>query len=438
MQKLKKAAKKILPEYLFLFYHRLKAFCAVCLYGFPARKMIIIGITGTKGKTSTANYVWSVLKAGNYSAGLISTANFRLDDEEIINPYHMTMPDPFLIQSMLRKMYKKGITAVVVEMTSEGMKQYRHTGIPVDFAIFTNLTPEHLTSHKGDFELYKQAKSSLFKALSRVPKIIGGKSIPRTIIANADSEHAQYYLEFPADKKITYGITNGEVKASAVIETKTGTSFWVDGEQFELSIPGAFNIYNALPALIVGTTLGIQLENIRKGLKTLNLIPGRMERIDEGQEYTVFVDYAHEPASLGALLSTVKNIKAPDGKIILLFGGQGGGRDPRKRQPMAELAGSSAEYVIIANEDPYEDDPKQIVDDIANMVAVAGKKINENLFAILDRKEGIRKALSLAKSGDIVLITGKGAETTMMVKGGSIPWNEREIVRQLIQESLAK
>ena len=436
MQLIKKLLKKIVPEHALLFYHKVKASSAALIYGFPATGMLVVGVTGTKGKTSTANYVWSVLNAGGYNTGLISTANFRLGDEEIINPYHMTMPDPFLIQKMLKKMKDSGITSVVVEMTSEGMKQYRHAGIPVDIAIFTNLTPEHLTSHKGDFELYKQAKSALFKALNHPKKVIDGKTIERISIANADSEHAEYYLQFPADKKITYGLTRGDVKATGVIETASGTSFWVDDEQFELSIPAGFNVYNALPALIVGTTLGISLDKIRAGLKKLTLIPGRMEKIDEGQKYSVFVDYAHEPASLGALLTAAHNLKYPDGKIILLFGGQGGGRDPRKRKPMAELAAKRADYVIITNEDPYQDDPQEIVDQIAGYVAEAGKKMNENLFAILERENAIRKALKLASEKDIVLITGKGAETTMMVKSGSIPWDERAIVRKLIHETL--
>ena len=301
--------KKKIPDYIKIPGHFLRSHVAALIYQFPAKKMIIVGVTGTKGKTSTANFVWSVLHAGGYKTGLISTAIFRFGSDEEINPYHMTMPDAFIIQKNLKRMQEKGIEIVVIEMTSEGMKQYRHAGIPIDIAIFTNLSPEHLPSHKNNFELYKKAKAKLFQALSKKPKKLRGISVPRSIIANSDNDHAKYYLQFEADKKITYGIDSGDIRATEIKNETIGVSFTAINETFKISIFGAFNIYNALPALIVGTLVHIPTENIRKGLVSLAVIPGRMEEINEGQDFTLFVDYAHEPVSIGAVLSAAEEMK---------------------------------------------------------------------------------------------------------------------------------
>ena len=428
-----KLIKKSTPEFLKREYHRAQGWRAAQKYGFAARDMIIVGITGTKGKTSTANFVWSVLHAGGYKTGLISSANFRVGTAEEPNAYHMTMPNPFFIQKKLREMRTAGMEIVVLEMTSEGMKQFRHIGIPVDIAIFTNLTPEHLTSHKGSFENYKKAKSALFAAIQHPKKTLRDRLVARTIFANADSEHAPYYLGFPADVKKTFGFTAGDLVAENIDSSKTGVSFTAGGESYHLAIPGSFNVYNALPAILTAQALGVSNTDIRTGLDTLAVIPGRMEEIEEGQDFSVFVDYAHEPASLGAVLASAKHLRGESGKTILLFGGQGGGRDWRKREPMARLAASEANYVVISNEDPYDDDPQKIVDELSDKVASFGKTRDLDLFPIFDRREGIKKALSLAQKGDIVLITGKGAEQTMMVKGGAIPWNERAIVREIVK-----
>ena len=427
-----KSLKKITPDIIKSAYHKIRGIHAAAKNYFPARKMIVIGITGTKGKTSTGNYVWSVLQTGGYNTGLISSAIFRIGDEQEINSHKMTMPDPYLIQKTLKKMETRGIEIVIIEMTSEGMKQFRHTGIPVDIAIFTNLTPEHLTSHKGSFEVYKKAKGALFKALNHSNRKLRGKIIPRTIIANADTEHSKYYLSFPADKKITFGLNNGEIRAEKITEEKNHTYFEVSGNKMSLSIPGTFNVYNALPAIIIGNLLSIPTEKIREGLELLTLIPGRMELINEGQDFTLIVDYAHEPASMNAVITAGETLKSASGKIILLTGVIGGGRESRK--PLVKIAAQKSDFLIITNEDPYDEDPKKLIDELARTAIEEGKNPDENLFAIYDRMEGIRKALSLAQGGDIVLITSKGAETTMMTKVGAIPWDERAIVRKLAKE----
>ena len=426
------AIKKITPDFIKNTYHKVRSFHAAAKHSFPAKKMFIIGVTGTKGKTSTANYVWSVLHAGGYNAGLVSSAIFRIGAEEKINTTKMTMPSPYVIQKKLKEMETRGIEIVVVEMTSEGMKQFRHTGISVDIAIFTNLTPEHLTSHKGSFEIYKKAKGALFKALHHAPRKLRGKLIPTTIIANADSEHAKYYLSFPADKKITFGIHKGDVRATNIVSEKLTTHFIIEKNEITLSIPGVFNVCNALPAFIVGKTLAIPTGKIQAGLQALKVIPGRMEIINEGQDFTVIVDYAHEPASIAALLTAAESMKDPAGKIILLTGIIGGGRESRK--PLIKIAAKRSDILVITNEDPYDGDPKKMIDELVPVAVEEGKIVNDTVFPIYDRTEGIKKALSKAVKNDIVLISGKGAEQTMMTKAGAIPWDEREIVRKLVQE----
>ena len=405
-----------------LFYHRLMSALAAIRYGFPSRKMAIIGITGTKGKTSTANYAWSVLAAAGLKTGLIGTANIRIGDKESMNTHHMTMPGPFILQKILREMADAGCTHVILEITSEGIKQSRHLGLEFDILLFTNLYPEHLPSHGGSFEKYKETKGVVFREfMSSGAKTIGGKKIPKTIIANADSEHARYYLDNPAEKKITFA-----VEAAADVKDPGGT--------YTLSIPGVFNIHNALGAAAIGRALDIPEETIKKGLISLTLIPGRMETIDEGQPFTVIVDYAHEKQSMSLLLATASQMsKENNGKIILLLGAEGGGRDKAKRPAMGELAGRFADYVIVSNVDPYDDDPREIIEDIAKVAERQGRSRNHSLFTIEDRRAGIRKALSLATAGDLVLITGKGSEQSMIIGKKIIPWDDRKVVREEIR-----
>jgi UDP-N-acetylmuramoyl-L-alanyl-D-glutamate--2,6-diaminopimelate ligase len=434
MHTLKKFVRLRIPESLLLRYHQIRAFCAALWYGFPGKKLIIVGVTGTKGKTSVGNYAWSVLTSGGFKTGLISSAIFRIGTESIPNAYHMTMPDPFVIQKILARMRKEKVEIAVVEMTSEGMKQYRNTCIPADVAIFTNLTPEHLPSHNNDFETYKRAKSPLFASLAHPHKTLRGKEVHTAIIANADSEHAPYYLSFPADERYTYGFSYGDTRAEAITTSANGSMFRVGNYLYELSIPGEFNIYNALPAIITGRLFGLSEETIAQGLKALSVIPGRMEYIEAGQPFKVVVDYAHEPASLGALLDAARMIVGPTKKVLLLSGGQGGGRDPGKRKPMARVAQEKADLLMITNEDPYDDDPKAIVEELARYAEEAGMRRGENLLVEMDRRTAIATLLARANEGDIVLCAGKGAEQTMMTKDGAIPWDERAIVR----EELAK
>lgn len=436
--------KRIVPQTIFSLYYWLFSMVGAFLYGFPSRKLIVVGITGTKGKTSTANFIWSCCMAAGMKAGIITTANIRIGNEELMNHYHMTMPGRFAIQQTMREMVKKGCKVCVVETTSEGLKQWRHAGIDYDVAIFTNLTPEHLPSHGGSFEAYKKAKGALFSSLRRsYRKTLDGVVVPKIVLANNDSEHAAYYLSLVSGAAHTFSVQKAsDVKAEQIKEGASGVTFSVSGvgghssASYQLSVLGAFNVYNALPAIALMRLWGVSEEKIQNGVRSLALIPGRMEVVASSPA-TVIVDYAHEGQSMTVATEACRKMLGVGGKLIVLLGAEGGGRDKAKRRAMGEVVAWQADVVIVSDVDPYEDDPIEICEDIAKAVEVASlgsKKRDTNLFVIGDRRAGIAKALSIAVSGDVVLITGKGAEQSMVIRGGQIAWDDRTIVREEISK----
>lgn len=436
---MKELLKKLVPEQSILVYHNLLARAATAYNGSPSQEMIVIGVTGTKGKTSTINFIWACLTAGGFKTGIISTANIRIGQKELLNKYHMTMPDTRAIQGLMAKMVKAGCRYCLVETTSEGIKHHRHVGINYDIAVFTNLTPEHLQSHHGSFEEYKKMKVKIFRSLVNNPKTINGQKIDKVIIANNDSEHANFYLDSPADEKLTFSLDKkSDYQAEDVKETSDGVTFKLGDNKFRLGILGRFNVYNALPAIIIARLAGVSDEKIATGLTELTVIPGRMELINEGQDHTVVVDYAHEKESITNVLTTANNMKPAGAKTIILLGAEGGGRDKAKRPIMGELSAKLADYVVVTNVDPYEDDPQEILEDIAVAAEKFGKVRNQDLFVIEDRAEGIRQALALAGKGDVVLITGKGAEQSIVIGGKKSPWDDRAVVKTELNKLLGK
>ena len=428
----KSTIKKLLGGKVISFYHYFSAQIAAFYFGFPSKNLATIGIVGTKGKTSTANLIWSCLNSAGFKTGMLSTANIRLDQQDFLNKYHMTMPRPLTIQGYLKKMLKKGCSFAIIETTSEGIKQFRHKGIDYDFLVFTNLSPEHLPSHSNSFEKYKETKGKVFSGLMDYPdKHLSGIDIKKTIIANTDDENSGYFLNFQAEQKFTFGIKNtADYQAINLQSNGRGTTFSVRDKTYRLNLIGDFNVYNALPAIVICDLLGISYEQTRDGLASLKILPGRMENINQGQNFSVLVDYAHEPKSMELALKASRNLVKMGGKLIVLLGAEGGGRDKTKRPIMGELAGKLADVVVVSNVDPYDDDPKEIIKDIAVASIRAGKIINQNIFVIEDRRDGIKKCLQLAQQGDVVLITGKGAEQSMIIKGNKIPWDDREVVRE--------
>lgn len=430
---IKRLIRKLIPKIFISWYHLTLAYSGACFYGFPSKKMIIIGVLGTRGKTTVANLIWSCFTAAGYKTGLTGTANIRIGDEERMNPYHMTMPGRFTLQRLLKEMYEKGCRCVVVETPSEGVEQWRHKGIAYDAAVMITLYPEYLAVHNWSFERCKDMNEKIFEILHLQPrKKIGEKHIPKVIVVNNEIEEKERFLKHTSDIKVTYATHGGaDIVPEKINISSSQVSFSISGVGYTLGILGDFNVGNALAAIATVSAYGISNETIQKGLKNIHLVPGRMEKIEEGQKFCVFVDYAHDAVSIEAALLSVRNLKTEkEGRVIVLLGGQGGGRDKKKRPVMGHIAATLADYVVVANEDPYQDDPAQIMEEVARGSEDAGKIRGKDLFVIYDRREGIKKALSLAISGDVVLIAGKGAEQSMEVKEGQIPWDDRVVVRE--------
>lgn len=422
---MKSIFKKYIPESWVLAYHKSNAYLAALCYGFPSTKLKVIGITGTKGKTTSANFTWAVLTACGHKTGLIGTANIRIGEKEYMNEYHMTMPSPWIIQKLLKQMVTSGCKYAVMEVTSEGIKQHRHLGIDFYVGVFTNISPEHLPSHNNSFEEYARTKARLFESL---------KSETSYMVTNADDSQSKYMSGFSKVPVITYGIDSGEKRALNIEETSTGVTFQIEKLKIHSPILGKFNVYNILPAVIIGLKEGGSATQIERGIQNLGGIPGRMEIITKDAPCLVIIDYAHEKKSINALLDAAHALKKGDGKICIIYGAEGGGRDKRKRGEMSEAVSKKADIGIITIVDPYDDDPKDINNDIARYAESFGMIKDKNLFVIHDRREAIRFALTGRTKNDIVLIVGKGAEQSMILPTGSIPWDDRVVTREILNE----
>ncbi len=429
------------------FIHLFLAWSAYWWYGRPARKLIVVGVTGTKGKTTTCRLIASVLEAGGHKVGLLSTVEFQIGEKRWLNDKKMTMLGRGQNQSMLKQMVKAGCKYVVVETSSWGIVQYRHYGLLYDIVVFTNLGTEHNEQH-GGFENLKRDKGKIFAQLMNTKnKILGEQKIPKIIIANTDDQHADYFLQFPADQKFSFGLNtalNSKPEITAVTgkiisSDEQGTDFEADNYKYKLNILGEFNVYNALAAIAVGQSQHISQENIAKGLSSVKLVAGRMEMIDVGQDFKVIVDYAHEPMSLVELFQSLRHLVGANQKIISVVGSDGGGRDKGKREKMGEIAGKLCDYVVITDVNCYDENPKEIAEMLAAGARQAGKKNNLDLFVEIDRREAIKKAISLATAGDVVAITAKGTEPYIGVYGGvKIPWDDRKVAKEILKELLSQ
>ncbi len=470
MDKIFSFIKKLIPKKIFNAlqspYHYLLSWTSALFNGFPTEKMIVIGITGTIGKTTTAYLLLRTLKECGFKVGLSSTAVFDDGNKEWLNDKRMTMVGRFFLQGLLAKMVKNGCQFAIVETTSEGIRQYRHKFINYDWLIFTGLYPEHVESH-GGFENYKKAKGKLFehlkdckiKYVDDIFKVCDQasclqktdlKRIKKTVVGNLDDENANYFLSFWAEEKIGFTTRekvdilgenlpeNLQVEKYGEIETEPdGVSFQAFGEKIQLSLLGEFNAANAMAAACAARLAVKNIEGIKAGLKSVKGVAGRMEKIDEGQPFTVIVDYAFEPNSLAKIYDVIE--KFPHNRIINVFGAAGGGRDASRRPKMGLLTGKRADYVIVTNEDPYDDDPLLIIEQIAVGAEKEGKKVNLDLFKIPDRREAIRQAISIAEEGDLVLISGKGSEQLMMMANGEkIPWDDRAVAREEIKKLITR
>lgn len=426
---MKSLIKKIVPAWAIRFYHWLLAQTGALVCGYPAKKMIVIGVTGTKGKSTTAYLIAKFLEAAGHKVGLTSTIIFKVADKEWLNDKKMTMLGRFGLQKLLRRMVGAGCKYAVVETSSEGIAQFRHIGIDYDIALFTNLSPEHIEAH-GSYDRYRAAKAKLFLSLGAGKN----KGVPKTAIVNLDDAEADYFLKL-YQTSVGFTLKNAYrerlkeiVAAKNVILSESGSSFSIDNVSFETKLLGEFNVYNLTGAITAGKILGLSLEQMKEAASKISSVPGRMEFIEEGQPFKIIIDYAHEPASMKALYSIVRVM--PHNRVIHIFGATGGGRDRARRPVLGEIAEANAQIIILTNDDPYIEDQMGIIGDIRS--GIARKKENETLFIEPDRKKAIAMGIGFAGEGDIVLITGKGSEQKMAIGGKMIKWDDREAAREAV------
>lgn len=452
--------RKFIPEKIIDLYHLCLAKLAAFLYCYPSRKLMVVGITGTGGKSSTAYILAKILEASGLKVGATSTFFFKVGDWEKLNDKKMTMLGRFETQRFLRRMVNAGCQVAIIETSSQGIMQHRHLDIDYDVAVLTNLYPEHLEAH-GGFENYKNAKGKLFEVLSHT-KVKSFVRFPKTIIVNGDDEHAPYFLSFPAGRKIVFGLKPVNVAgAETVVATDPnlqsgGISFKIGEATVSSPLLTKFNLYNVFCAGTIAHALGLDWQKIKNAVAAIKSVPGRFEFVEAGlpaesagatvpnggaaereagQPFKIMVDYAFEPHAMAGLYELAKII--PHGRIIHVLGSAGGGRDRARRPVLGGLAGQNADYVVITNEDPYDDDPEQIIKEVAAGARAAGKIEGQNLFLISERRAGIQKALALAQPNDLVLITGKGSEQAICVAGGKkIPWDDRRVVKELLKRPL--
>ncbi len=413
LEKILRSTEKIIPKKIYKLgqpiYHFILAFVSAVFYKFPSRKLKIIGITGTKGKTTTTELVASVLKSAGYKVASASSIRFVIGEKETKNLYKMSMPGRGFMQRFLKNALQAKCDWVVLELTSEGAKQFRHKFIDLDALIFTNLRPEHIESH-GSFEKYKQAKISLGESLNKKPHTI--------FIANGDDENANEFIKkIKAETKIKYHLDSiRPFKTDRGIEIRLGKSTLYS------KLHGEFNVSNILAAITFAKSIGIDETAIKSGIENVSIVPGRAEKIITAPKFEVYVDYAHTPDSLLALYSSF-----PNQKKICVLGNTGGGRDVWKRPKMAEIADQFCDHIILTNEDPYDEDPNKIVKEMSDAI------LDKNPEIIMDRRNAIKSAMKLAQSKEnsVVLITGKGTDPYIMGPNGTKEtWSDANVVRE--------
>jgi UDP-N-acetylmuramoyl-L-alanyl-D-glutamate--2,6-diaminopimelate ligase len=399
-------------------YHYLLAFCGSIIYRRPSRHIMLIGVTGTKGKSTVTELIAHILATEGHPVASLSTIQFKIAGIARPNLYKMTMPGRFFVQKFLREAVDAGCTHAVVEMTSEGAKQFRHKFLEIDALVFTNLSPEHIESH-GSFANYKNAKLSIAAAVAASPKR------PRYLVANTDNEHGQDFLNFPVEHQLPYFLKQTSLHSLH----KDSVTMVLDEVTIRVPLVGLFNVYNALAAITLTRALGVSLTTIERALQSLPPVHGRVEHFyspkSAEKRVTAVVDYAHTPDSLTQFYGAF-----PEVPKICILGNTGGGRDTWKRPEMGKIAENHCDHVILTNEDPYDEDPAAIV--AAMSAGIADKS---KLTIIMDRREAIRHALATAPDGGYVLISGKGTDPYIMGPNNSrIPWSDARVV----EEELAK
>ncbi len=409
------------------------AWLADTFYAHPSRKLGLIGITGTKGKSTTTNLIAEVFQRAGLKSGLMSTLNFRIGDHDWDNETRQTTQESLENHAMLAEMARQQVRYAVVETSSHGLALHRVTGMVYDVGIVTNITSEHLEFH-GTVEQYRRDKARLFEGLD--PAADKGLGVNKAAILNRDDTSYDYLLPFCRVPIVTYAIEQqADVRAVDLDLTGAASRFRVVTPAGEIAIEtpliGRFNVYNCLATICAGYTQGISLETMRDTLARCSGIPGRMERIDCGQPFTVIVDYAHTPDSLEQVFRLLRPLTP--GRLIAVFG-SAGERDTQKRPKQGAVSAQLADLIFLTDEDCREEDPEKILHEIAAGALEAGATIGKNLWLIVDRREAIRAAFDAAQPGDTVLLAGKGHEHSIIIGRESFPWDEREVARELLRE----
>lgn len=398
--------KKLIPQRVINYGEHLPlAVLANIVSGFPSRKLKVIGVTGTDGKTTTANMIYQILKENHKNVALVSTINAKIGDEEIDTGFHVTSPDPMLIQKIIKKAVDKKTEYLVLEVTSHALDQFRVWGIKFDIGVITNITAEHLDYHKN-MENYINAKAKLIKS-------------SKWAVLNKDDKNFDRLKKVAKGKVLSFGLNS-----DADVNLKK--------YNIKLQLKGDFNLLNGLAAASVGQILGLEKDQIIKPLEEVKSLVGRMQEVENKLGIKIVIDFAHTPNALKNALETLKKDKK--GKLISVFGAASE-RDVEKRPKMGEIAGRLGDVVILTEEDPRFEDNQKIMDQIAKGVLENKDFSEKNLFMISDRKEAIKKALEVAKKGDTVGIFGKGHERSINRKGVENKWSDYEAVEGLIKNS---
>ncbi len=419
--------------------HAALADIAAAFYRYPARELLVTGVTGTDGKSTTTFMSTRVLEAADYTTGFSSTVDMQIGSRRWANKSRQTSLESLEVQSFLRQAVEAGCTAVVLESSSHGLALHRLEHCEYDVAVLTNVTHEHLELH-GTVEAYRLAKARLFEMLGEAQKVgPGGALRPGKGIgvANLDDPHAQLYIERTPGPLWTYAVKNVEagVRARDIVPGPQGTTFTADTPAgpitVRLRMPGLFNVYNALAAACVGLGVGAAPEAIVRGLESVEGVTGRMQRIDEGQPFTVLVDYAHTPEAFETVMGMLRPVV--QGQMIAVFG-SAGERDREKRPMQGEIAARYCDFLVLSDEDPRREDRMAVIEEIAAGAIKLGKQDGGDFVCIPDRREAIRFALERAKPGDMVLLLGKGHEGCIFYADYTLPWDESAVAHEVLRE----
>ncbi|MBU1992160.1 MAG: UDP-N-acetylmuramoyl-L-alanyl-D-glutamate--2,6-diaminopimelate ligase [Patescibacteria group bacterium] len=399
-----------------LTYHKMWACMAAIVYLFPARKLKVIAVTGTNGKTTTVNLLAQTLTGLGKRVGMTSTVNFQIGDKVWSNRTKKTTQGRFDLQKLLRRMVKAGCEYAIIEVSSHAMTQSRMFGVKVDVAVMTNMSDDHIEYH-GSFEKYRAAKGKLFKKFHKYS------------VLNMDDPGFDYFNSINRGKKVTYGIKKGDFHLLQVSSGPAGSEFLMHTNEGDvtvsLAIPGFVNIYNALAAFAAISTFGFKYEDIAKALSNAKGAPGRFERVEIAADFDVVVDYAHDQVSLEKLLTMCRELS--EGRILHVFGATGGGRDKQKRPKMGTISDKYADMIFLTNDDPYNEDPHEIIEMIAEGIS------RDQIYKNPDRRVAIHTALSQAQPGDMVVISGKGGEEVIVIGDEKLPWDDRQIVQEFFK-----